>query len=185
MGETSEYVSLNIGKRIVDLDTIGLSWINDLIFHLIIRPISQHLFWDTESMGDLDWRQGYVAGYSSQPSADKGAQRERLVSHTDDSEVTFNLCLGDEMFDGGLLNFRGLRGTEKEGQLVGEFQPILGTALLHAGRHLHEVTQVTAGNRYAYIIWTRSWKGVRSETCPCCWMNRRQGLRCICGKAWN
>eukprot|EP00978_Attheya_sp_CCMP212_P007412 scaffold17185_cov56-Attheya_sp.AAC.2 len=184
LGETEEFVHLNIGRRSVDLDTIGLGWINDLLFHLVMRPISRLLYVSTESMDELDWRQGYVAGYSVDPAAVRGAPRQRLVSHTDDSEVTLNLCIGDE-FEGGALQFRGLRGTDEEGELLGEFQPQLGTALLHAGRHLHEVTNVESGDRYAFIIWARSWKGVRAQSCPCCWLNRRDDTRCICGPSWN
>ena len=186
MGEQEEFKHLNLGRRPVDLDTIGLGWINTLLFHLVIRPISQQLFAETEEFDDLDWRQGYIAGYSVNPSAPAATPRQRLVSHTDDSEVTLNVGLGED-FEGGALQFRGLRGTDVEGQLLGEFQPQLGTALLHAGRHLHEVTPVTSGNRYAFIIWARSWKSLRANTCPCCWLNRRQGstCACICGSRWN
>ena len=184
LGEQKEFEHLNLGRRPVDLDTIGLGWVNTLLFHLVIRPISRHLFAETEEFDDLDWRQGYIAGYSVNPSAPTATPRQRLVSHTDDSEVTLNIGLGED-FEGGALQFRGLRGTDQEGELVGEFKPQLGTALLHAGRHLHEVTPVTSGNRYAFIIWARSWKSLRANTCPCCWLNRRQGSTCICGPRWN
>lgn len=183
LGE-QEFQHLNLGRRPVDLDTVGLYWINNLLFHLIIRPLSQHLFAETEQFQDLDWRQGYIAGYSVSPSAPAATPRQRLVSHTDDSEVTLNIGLGDE-FEGGALQFRGLRGTNEEGELLGDFKPQLGTALLHAGRHLHEVTPVTSGDRYAFIIWARSWNSLRANTCPCCWLNRRQDLTCICGPRWN
>ena len=172
-----------IGKRPFDLDMVGLGWVNDLLFHLVMRPISRQLFFESEDLqGDLDWRNGYIAGYSAQPGA--GKPRERLVTHTDDSEVTLNVCLGD-VFEGGLLEFRGLRGTPEEGQLVGEFQPQIGLALIHAGRHFHDVAQVTSGDRFAYIMWARSWAGIRSQKCPCCWLNRREGTDCVCGSRWN
>ena len=86
--ERKKLQHLNLGRRPVDLDTVGLGWINDLLFHLIIRPLSQHLFAETEQFQDLDWRQGYIAGYSVNPSAPAATPRQRLVSHTDDSEVT-------------------------------------------------------------------------------------------------
>ena len=184
LGEAAEFADLIVGKRPVDLDTVGLSWINDLLLHLIIRPLSRHLYKDSETIDELDWRQGYVAGYSAKPSSSDATPRQRLVTHTDDSEVTLNLCIGDD-FDGGALQFRGLRGSDEAGQLIGEFQPIQGTALIHAGRHFHEVTEVTNGNRYAYIIWARSWKGARRLSCPCCWLNRRQDDACVCGHKWN
>lgn len=70
-----------------DIDNIGLSWLNDLMFHLILRPISAQLYRDTElEAGDLDWRQGYIAAYSSTPTNSK--PRQRLVPHTDDAEVS-------------------------------------------------------------------------------------------------
>ena len=197
LAESDEFSHLNFGRRVIDLDSIGLGWVTDLLFHVYIKPISQHLFATTEKLVDaddvkndaspiLDWRQGYVAGYSADPTGSKGVTRHRLVPHTDDAEVTLNCCLGEETFEGGSVEFYGLRGTPEEGQLVGRVKrPNIGTALLHSGRHLHAVSQVTSGDRYAFIIWTRSWHHLRSNTCPCCWLNRRQDSTCICDKRWN
>lgn len=183
LGQSSaEFADLQVGRRPVDFDTVGLSWVNDLLFHMIMRPISRHLFQTTESLGDLDWRQGYVAGYSASPT--EGKPRERLVTHTDDSEVTLNVGLGDE-FEGGELEFRGIRGTKSETDVLGTFKPEPGLALLHPGRQFHDVSQVTSGDRFALIIWARSWKGSRAQTCPCCWLNRRQDKACVCGPRWN
>jgi hypothetical protein len=184
-----QYQDLKLGNRPVNLDLIGMGWLNDLLFQLILKPISRHLYETQECGGqDLDWRHGYVAGYSAQAAASKATPRNRLVPHTDDSEVTLNVCVGDD-FEGGALSFSGLRGTANEGRVSGEdcdlFQPRLGTALIHAGRHLHEVTTVTKGDRYALIVWARSWKGVRAHSCPCCWINRRTDQVCVCGPAWN
>ena len=180
--ESKEYSHLH--STIRDLDTIGLGWLNDILFHVILKPISSHLFQESEMMGrDLDWRQGYIAAYSASPSEAK--PRQRLVPHTDDSEVTMNVCIGDD-FTGGNLHFKGLRGTPRGGiDLVGEYKPQIGRAIVHAGRHFHEVSVVTAGDRFAYIMWSRSWNGVRASTCPCCWLNRRTDNNCACGKRWN
>ncbi len=123
----------SLGKRPLDLDLIGASWINSLLFHLVIRPLSKHLFRHTETMEDLDWRHGYIVGYSDSPSEAGGAQRQRLIPHTDDSEVTLNVGMGDD-FEGGDLAFWGLRNSKDEGNFVGQFHPIIGTAVLHAGR---------------------------------------------------
>ena len=184
-----------VGKQSVrNLDNIGLSWLNDILFQLVVRPISRHLYQQSEmggqkenSTGDLDWRHGFIAAYAANPDAHR--PRQRLVPHTDDAEVTLNICIGD-VFEGGNLRFWGLRGTDMAGQLVGEYTPQPGRALLHAGRQLHEVTEVTSGERFALIMWTRSWSGVRSTTCPCCWLNRRTvGSQstgsCICSARWN
>jgi hypothetical protein len=181
--QNSDAVFTTLGIR--DLDRIGLSWLNDLLFHLILKPTSRHLFKESETLGgELDWRQGYIASYSASPSQTK--PRQRLVPHTDDSEVTLNVCVGDD-FSGGNLRFRDLRGaTPGAGRdLLGEYKPEIGRAIIHAGRHFHEVTEVTSGDRFAYIIWARSWSGVRAVTCPCCWLNRRTDNSCICGRRWN
>ncbi|KAL3918673.1 MAG: hypothetical protein SGARI_007402 [Bacillariaceae sp.] len=108
-----------------DLDNMGLGWLNDLLFHLITRPVSAQLYKETElAGGDLDWRQGFIASYSADPTQSK--PRQRLVPHTDDAEVTLNICLGDE-FDGGDLNFWGLRG--QGNNLLGEYEPEIGRAV--------------------------------------------------------
>ena len=86
---------------------------------------------------------------------------------------------------GGRFGSEACGGTGEEGDLVGEVQPGWAPALLHAGRHLHEVTEVSGGDRYAYIVWARSWKSLRASTCPCCWINRRQDSKCVCDSRWN
>lgn len=195
LAESDEFAHLNLGRRPIDLDSIGLGWITDLLFHMFIHPISHHLFATTEMLTNnnttfesqiLDWRQGYVAGYSANPMESEGSQRNFLVPHTDDSEVTLNCCLGEETFSGGNVEFHGLRSTPEEGKLIGTVRrPNVGTAILHSGRHLHSVTNVVSGDRYALVVWSRSWGNLRAHTCPCCWMNRRQDLSCICGQRWN
>ncbi len=192
VNESESYALDGLGRRPIDMDSIGASWVNDLLFHLVIRPLSKELFQNTEKFKDLDWRQGYIAGYSNQPSEKKNAQRNRLIPHTDDSEVTLNVGFGDEDFIGGDLRFWNLRGTTEEGKHVGDFHPKMGHALLHSGRHLHEVIEVESGDRYAFIIWARSWGSTRATTCPCCWVNRRQEgsiqkvkNRCISSAQYN
>lgn len=192
----AEFRYLKLGHRPIDLDSIGLGWVNDMLFNLFIRPMTKHLFLESEQLQNtkksrkassmLDWRHGYVAGYSSLPKGSKGATRHRLVPHTDDSEITLNCCLGEENYQGGHVEFYGLRGSEHEGRLLGKVErPNVGRALLHSGRHLHSVSDVTDGDRYALIIWSRSWSCLRNDTCPCCYLNRRQDKTCICAPRWN
>eukprot|EP00536_Pseudo-nitzschia_multiseries_P005534 jgi/Psemu1/295917/fgenesh1_pm.104_\ len=169
-----------------NLDLLGMTWLNDLVFHLVVKPVSAQLYKDTElEGGELDWRHGFIAAYSSDPTSSK--PRQRLVPHTDDAEVTLNLCFGDQ-FTGGDLHFWGIRGDQTAGTFVGEYRPEVGRAVLHSGRHLHEVTEITSGNRFAYIQWARSWGATRKDVCPCCWLNRREPNGrdcCVCGKRWN
>lgn len=167
-----------------NLDLIGLAWLNDLMFALVLKPLTKHLFASSEAAGELDWRNGYVASYAATPSP--ATPRERLVMHTDDSEVTMNVCLGEDGFGGGDVEFYGLRGESPQPASPDVYEPVVGRAILHAGRHFHSVTTVTGDrNRYAWILWARSWQGVRSHTCPCCWLNRRHDENCISGPQWN
>ena len=125
---------------------------------------------------------GY-AGKGAIASADASSllSRVALLPHTDDSEVTLNVSLGRE-FEGGALRLRGLRCAAGEGRVQVDIAPTAGRAVLHLGQHLHEVTAVTAGERYALIMWMRS-RAYRAATCPCCMTFRRE--RCICAPSWN
>ena len=175
----------SLARRPIDLDQIGLGWLNNMLFNMVMRPLSRLLFYETECKGNLDWRQGYVAGYSHASSEKAGPSRDHLVAHTDDSEVTFNVCLGED-FENGELVFHGLRGDPRDKKAGGIFEPTIGRAVLHAGRNLHSVNKVSSGSRYVFIIWGRSWEGVRKIVCPCCWLNRRKDNdMCICGPRWN
>eukprot|EP00934_Nitzschia_sp_Nitz4_P007076 Nitzschia sp. Nitz4//scaffold171_size48012//27340//28653//NITZ4_007126-RA/size48012-processed-gene-0.4-mRNA-1//1//CDS//3329538704//7066//frame0 len=168
-----------------NLDNMGLGWLNDMLLHMVVRPMARHLYPDETASTDLDWRHGFLAAYSAQPSPNQ--PRQRLIPHTDDSEVTLNLCLQPAK-DGGDVVMWGVRGTSQFGQLQGEYSPSAGRGLLHVGRHHHEVTQVLKGDRLALVLWARSWNGLRSKTCPCCWLNGRRGKDraiCTCGNMWN
>jgi uncharacterized protein (UPF0305 family) len=84
-------VKLNRGIH-KDLDNMGMGWLNDLLFHLIVRPISAQLYKETDlAGGDLDWRQAFIASYSATPTHSK--PRQRLVPHTDDAEVSPTMVL--------------------------------------------------------------------------------------------
>jgi 2OG-Fe(II) oxygenase superfamily len=180
---------------IMNLDWIELGWLNDLIFHVVIRPIARHLYGGLE----LDWRHGYLARYR-EPVIQ--GQRSRLVKHTDDSAVTLNIGLNED-YDGGAVRFGEFRGEsptaadadDDENDDGNDYYHDVGKGILHSGRHFHAVTPVTRGERWVWILWSRAWHGDRSVTCPCCWLNNRGGNtfaanknnknQCICGPAWN
>lgn len=95
-----------------------------------------------------------------------------LRPHTDDSEVTLNVSLGRPGMAGGELVLRGRRNSASAGAEEAVIAVRAGRAILHAGQHLHEVRPVTAGERYALILWGRD-GSYRARTCPCCLINRR------------
>lgn len=183
----------SLHTRWIDLDHCGLSWFNDALLYYVAQPLSRHLFTAETADGVLDWRQGYLAAYTTPEKTDLKRPRQGLTAHTDDSEVTLNLSLNGGQFVGGDVALHGLRGTRNEGGFVDAYSPVTGRCLLHPGRYLHQVTELVEGDRMAIILWTRSWSGVRAQTCPCCWLHRRgveqqssgPQTTCICGAAWN
>jgi hypothetical protein len=170
-------------KRPAPLSHMDLEYVEKLLFK-IVNIILPATFPELATFGSLDWCQGYIVGYS--PILASGVQRSALVSHTDDSEVTVNISLSGD-YSGGDLLFRGLRGSTDQDEVSLVIKPAPGIALIHSGRHLHEVKEVLAGERFNLILWSRSICGTRSQLCPCCWMNNRSivGSKCVCGKFWN
>lgn len=167
--------SVESNQVVVNLDWLELKWLNDLLFQVLVRPIARHLY---PGM-DVDWRHGYLARY-------RPHQRSRLVKHTDDAELTLNIGINDS-YEGGAVRFGEFRGEAPVGEGENDYQHDLGKGILHSGRHFHAVVPVTQGERWVWIMWTRSWSAERSTSCPCCWLNNKspKDQPCICGQAWN
>lgn len=164
----------------LNLDHLGFSWIADVML-IVAKSVARVAYGGVA----LDWRHAYALEYSHD------GQRNALVPHTDDSELTLNVVL-DDRYQGGRLLVGGIRGQANENDDSAAYaleDRSVGNALCHIGRHLHAVEKVTEGKRRVLICWTRAKGTVRSTVCPCCWMNRRFGDTqtgdCICGPAWN
>lgn len=119
----------------------------------------------------------------------KNVTRNALIPHTDDAEVTLNVCLADG-FTGGALRFHGKRD---DSRVFGpseipephqfDYVHTLGRALFHLGAHFHEVRDVSDGHRHVLICWFKSWAAYRASHCPCCLKFRRDV--CVCSPSWN
>ena len=159
----------------------GFTWINDFLFQFISRPLTVLLF---PKVPPLDWFQGYIISYNTSEAipAEATSTRTSLPEHTDDSETTINLCLSPATaFDGGELVVGETRGVGGEEEECG-FELKQGAVIMHAGRRVHSVSEVTGGERHVLIQWARS-KAFRRENCPCCFLSGREG-ECICGPKW-
>ena len=186
-----------IQSNIAILDHANLGWLNDTLLELCVSPLSRILFPNETSKKDLDWRHGYVIGYkpndidNNNNTSVSHVSRSKLNLHTDDSEVTINICIGSDYFQGGDIEMHGYRGQSHTSTVVTPIKPIIGRAILHAGRQLHKVLPVTSGERHMLIMWTRSLEYTRGGQCPCCWVTdrRRETNRevnnCICDANWN
>ncbi|KAG2700816.1 hypothetical protein I3843_06G014500 [Carya illinoinensis] len=134
------------------LDDFGLETMLDKLMEDFICPISG-VFFPEVGGSTLDSHHGFVVEY--------GMDRDvELGFHVDDSEVTLNVCLG-EQFGGGDLFFRGVRcdkhvhsGTQSEE--IFDYSHVPGRAVLHRGRHRHGARATTSGQRVNLLLWCRS-----------------------------
>ncbi|KAF7808823.1 putative PKHD-type hydroxylase [Senna tora] len=134
------------------LDDLGMESMLDKFMNDYIRPISR-VFFAGVGGSTLDSHHGFVVEY--------GIHRDvELGFHVDDSEVTLNICLGNQ-FSGGELFFRGVRcdahvNTESQPEEIFDYCHVPGHAVLHNGRHRHGARATTSGQRINLIIWCRS-----------------------------
>ncbi|KAK4765731.1 hypothetical protein SAY86_026821 [Trapa natans] len=134
------------------LDDFGLETMLNKMMDGFICPMAKVFFPEVGGC-TLDSHHGFVVEY--------GVDRDvELGFHVDDSEVTLNVCLG-EQFSGGELFFRGVRcdkhvSTETQPEEIVDYGHVPGVAVLHRGRHRHGARATTAGHRVNLLLWCRS-----------------------------
>lgn len=67
-----------------------------------------------------------------------------LDMHTDDSDVTFNVCLGKD-FDGAGLQFCGTMGHRNHRHQSLVYHHVKGRCVVHLGRTRHGADDITRG----------------------------------------
>merc|ERR1719231_37586 len=75
-----------------------------------------------------------------------------LDMHVDNSDVTFNVCLGKE-FSGAGLSFCGYMGEPRHRNLSYTYAHKKGHCVVHLGRRRHGADDITTGERLNLIIW--------------------------------
>lgn len=78
-----------------------------------------------------------------------------LDMHTDDSDVTFNLCLG-RTFTGAGLSFCGVMGAPDHRKHAHTYHHERGRCVWHLGRQRHGADDIASGERLNLIIWNHS-----------------------------
>mmetsp|Transcript_40135 Transcript_40135/g.92223 ORF Transcript_40135/g.92223 Transcript_40135/m.92223 type:complete len:504 (+) Transcript_40135:41-1552(+) len=78
-----------------------------------------------------------------------------LDMHTDDSDVTFNVCLGVE-FKGAGLQFCGHMGAANHRKHTYCYQHAKGRCVFHLGRKRHGADDISEGERLNMILWNHS-----------------------------
>lgn len=76
-----------------------------------------------------------------------------LDMHVDDSDVSFNVCLGEEGFSGASLAFCGIFGEPNHRHLSHVYEHQVGRAILHLGTRRHGSEDIVSGVRSNLIVW--------------------------------
>ncbi len=144
----------SMNKYGVILDDLGFGpFLNELMTKYV-APLSGLLFKDLG--GDtLDEHHGFIVEYGMNKDTSLGF-------HTDDSEITLNVCLGKH-FTGGTLYFDGVREHKCQQTLSLQNDHIeivhkIGRAILIQGQQMHGANDITSGERYNLIMWCKSSK---------------------------
>jgi hypothetical protein len=134
------------------LDTFGFAPMLDQLMRVCVSPFASLLYPEVGG-GSLDGHHGFIVEYALGKDVDLGF-------HVDVSEVTLNVCLG-EQFSGGTLYFEGVRCglCQQTEPLPGESFEVEhspGRAILHRGNHRHGANPIAAGRRLNLILWCYS-----------------------------
>ena len=150
------------------------------VFQKVVIPLSKQVF--DKHTSDLDFQHSYFVGYAPNECPTRNLIRNALIPHSDDSEITLNVCLSDG-YTGGELNFHGAVSKDEFPTGVAPkveytYKHRLGRCVLHLGKQIHSVSSVTQGERHVLIMWCRSIRNQRAIQCPCCReFNRKM---CVC-----
>ncbi len=132
----------------VVLDEIGLHSVMDVFVKDYFSYFARILNKDQYTIDD---HHSFAVEYAASGEKDKD-----LSVHVDDSELTINLCLGKEGFEGGEVFFLGMQGKPIQMENYGEIEHEIGRCILHDGKHMHGSKTLLKGERTNLIIWLRS-----------------------------
>jgi len=122
----------------------SLKWLQENYLWQVARA----LFSNSAITSKFDSHHSFIVHY--EPGKDLG-----LDMHTDDSDITFNVCLGKD-FQGAALNFCGLLGQSDHRQYKTAYHHIKGSCIVHLGTQRHGACEITTGERLNLIIWNKN-----------------------------
>jgi len=134
------------------LNEIGLEPMIDELQRML-QPLG-HMLWPGAG-SEWDGHHCFIVRYRE--GEDLG-----LDMHTDNSDVTFNICLGLD-FKGAGLQFCGLMGASNHRKHTYTFQHEQGSAVCHLGRKRHGADDILTGERLNLILWNHSYAYRQSE----------------------
>eukprot|EP00434_Breviolum_minutum_P044244 symbB.v1.2.039499.t1/scaffold6608.1/size16736/1 len=115
-----------------------------------IWPIAKVLF--PEEASQFDSHHSFIVRYTA-------AEDLGLDMHTDDSDITFNVCLGFD-FTGATLTFCGYMGSADHRKASHVYHHEVGRAVLHLGSRRHGADDIESGTRMNLIVWShnKAWR---------------------------
>ncbi|KAM7280228.1 hypothetical protein ACFE04_007362 [Oxalis oulophora] len=135
------------------LDDFGLESMLKTLLDGCISPIAT-VFYLEVGGATLDSHHGFAVEYGEGNDSELGL-------HVDDSEITLDVCLGQQ-FSGGDLYFSGTRCDQHVNtprlseDITFEYAHVPGHAVLYRGRSRHVVRATTSGHIINLILWCRS-----------------------------
>lgn len=112
----------------------------------VIWPVARVLF--PKEAHQFDDHHSFIVRY--QAGEDLG-----LDMHTDDSDVTFNVCLGHD-FTGATLSFCGNFGAPQHRKLTHTYSHEVGRCVVHLGSRRHGADDIASGQRINLIVWSKN-----------------------------
>jgi hypothetical protein len=133
------------------VNEIGMYDMISVLQAKLLQPIAQYIFpvegskFDSHHSFMVQYKQGEDAG---------------LDMHTDDSDVTFNVCL-NKNFSGATLTVCGIGGTPEHRIFQQAYVHRMGKCLIHRGHHRHGADDIATGERRNLIVWNtnRAYRG--------------------------
>lgn len=128
------------------VNEIGMKPMIDKLQREVLQPVAALLF--PEAGGKFDNHHAFMVQY-------KQEQDLGLDMHTDDSDVTFNICLGRE-FTGAGLTFCGKVGEANHRRFNHTYAHERGRAVVHLGTQRHGADDIQTGERNNLIVWNHN-----------------------------
>jgi len=130
----------------VVVNEIGMEPMLDVLQQEYLQPIGRLFFPGVGS--HFDHHHSFIVRYKI--DEDLG-----LDVHCDDSDVTFNVCMGRD-FKGAGLQFCGNQGSAKHRKSSLVYQHVKGRCVVHTGYRRHGADDLTEGERLNLIVWNKN-----------------------------
>lgn len=137
----------------VIVNDIGMEAMITSLQESVLQPLIGILFRAEGS--ELDGHHSFIVRY-------KNGEDTHLDVHHDDSDVTFNVCLGRNFTGAGLV-LCGRKDAPDHRVHRHTYYHQVGRAILHLGRHRHGADDISDGERLNLIVWNHAYNWRKSR----------------------